>query len=50
MKFVSTLPTDKKDGIHRTKSVMNVNCQSEIKNLMSVNGICKLNTSLRVYV
>ena len=48
MKCGSTFPNDKKDGIHRTESVMNVNCieKNEITNLMSVNEIFKLNTSL----
>ena len=52
MKCVNTLTNDKKDGIHRMESVMNVNRieKNEITNLMSVNGICKINTSLRVYI
>ena len=52
MKCVSTLPNDKKNRIHRTKfrHECELYRQSEITNLMSVNGICKLNTSLRVYV
>ena len=52
MKYISTLPNDKKDGIQQTESVMNVNRieKKEITNYMSVNGICKLNTYLRVYV
>ena len=31
MKCVSTLLNDKKDGIHQTESVMNVNCIEKVK-------------------
>ena len=31
MKCVSTLPNDKNDRIHRTESVMNVNCIDKVK-------------------
>ena len=31
MKCVSTLPNDKKDEIHGTESVMNVNCIDKVK-------------------
>ena len=51
MKCVSLLSNDKKDGIPRTgRHECELHRQSEITNLMSINGICKLNTSLRVYV
>ena len=51
MKYVSTLPNDKKDGIPtEIHHECELHRQSEIKNLMSVNGFCKLNTSLKVYI
>ena len=52
MKCVSTLPNDKKkrDSLNGIRHECELHRQSEITNLMSVNGICKLNTSLRVYV
>ena len=31
MKCVSILPNDKKDGIHQTESVMNVNCIDKVR-------------------
>ena len=31
MKCVSALPKDKRDGIHGTESVMNVNCIDKVK-------------------
>ena len=32
MKCISTLPNEKRDGIHRMESIMNVNCIDKVNN------------------